>query len=84
VAQLEWASSAANDLIADAVASVILRLETEAIVATSCAAPAAPLPAPEADGGMARVKSEPAAAASSGVAVSPAALKRPRSDADDT
>jgi len=47
-AQLEWASSAANDLVADAVASVVLRLETEAMVARACAAPAAPLPAPTA------------------------------------
>lgn len=50
-AQLEWASSAANDLVADAVASVLLRLETEALVAASCGAPTAPLPAPRGGGG---------------------------------
>jgi cleavage and polyadenylation specificity factor subunit 3 len=66
VAQLEWASSAANDLIADAVASVVLRLETEAIVAQTCAAPTAPLAAAAASDGSAhvriagpRVKAEP-------------------------
>lgn len=91
--QLEWASSAANDLTADAVASLVLRLETEAMVARACAAPAEPLAAPGAarallareaeggrEGGASEVGAEPAAAA---VKAEPAgdgapALKRSR------
>lgn len=81
--QLEWSSGTANDMIADAVASLVLRLESEAVLAQQGAMPSAPLAASTAalDGNgaatdVAMVKAEPGAEAAG--AAGAAGTKRQR------